>query len=199
MRTEAATATSTSAAKRRARPVSWGVNPDPELRIFLEHFLIPLRLIGSGHSILSAKPRKRNRTTFQISIDNPSIELSTDLSGQIPLEMPPIAPLSRTLPAYVAATDDGNSWPDACCKYTRPPSFPLASACVRQQRKEFGSHDFWRSREFLSESWRAAQTAAAASPSPSSLSAAAAEERLSMLLMGKREYPPLALFLFPMR
>ena len=45
---------------------SGGVNPDPELRIFLEHFLIPLRLIGSGHSILSPRPGERNGATFQI-------------------------------------------------------------------------------------------------------------------------------------
>ena len=65
-------------------------------------------------------------------------------------------------------------------------TLPPPSACVRQQREEFGSHDFWRSREFLSESWRAAQTAAAA-PLPS---AAGLPLPSMLLLMGKREYPP---------
>ena len=41
-----------------------GVNPDPELGIFLEHFLIPLRLIGSGHSIPSPKPRVSDGAIF---------------------------------------------------------------------------------------------------------------------------------------
>ena len=49
---------------------SGGVNPDPELRIFLEHFLIPLRLIGSGHSLLSLKLRERNGLTSTITIDS---------------------------------------------------------------------------------------------------------------------------------
>ena len=45
---------------------SGGVNPDPELRIFLEHFLIPLRRIGSGHSILILKHREMNGVTSPI-------------------------------------------------------------------------------------------------------------------------------------
>ena len=51
---------------------SGGVNPDPELRIFLEHFLIPLRLIGSGHSILSLPHRERKSKISEI---NPVITL----------------------------------------------------------------------------------------------------------------------------
>ena len=50
-----------------------GVNPDPELRIFLEHFLIPLRRIGSGHSILSLPHREGKSNISEI---NPVITLT---------------------------------------------------------------------------------------------------------------------------
>ena len=99
---------------------------------------------------------------------------------KMPPNIVPVSNLARILPS----SDGRRQLLARCLLQVHCPLLP-SPVCVRQQREEFGSHDFWRSREFLSESWRAAQTAAAALPSAAGLPLPS-----MLLLMGKREYPP---------
>ena len=109
MRT-AASASTSAAAKRRTRPARLprGVNPDPELGIFLEHFLIPLRLIGSGHSIPSPKPRVSDGAIFQILTWPLSIRDAHFSSMGSHLKMPPIiVPVSNFVRILRSMSSDG--------------------------------------------------------------------------------------------
>ena len=84
------------------------MNPDPELGIFLEHFLIPLRLIGSGHSIPSPKPRVSDGAIFQILTWPLSIRDAHFSSMGSHLKMPPIiVPVSNFVRILRSMSSDG--------------------------------------------------------------------------------------------